>query len=69
MSHHPSEDAGWRTSSYSTETSGMCVEVLLGNHQQVHIRDTKCRSIGHIDASGGAWRPFLASVCRKDGHL
>lgn len=53
----------WRTSSYTTNGSGNCVEVGLGP-RVVGVRDTKNRERGHFTASRTAWAAFVRGITR-----
>jgi len=59
-------NAAWRTSSYSQQGGGTCVEVIpLGDH--VGVRDTKNRARGAHVVPNGAWNTFVTAV--KTGQL
>lgn len=49
----------WFKSTYSGQNSG-CVEVRLD--QEVGVRDTKARELGHLAVSGTAWTALLDAV-------
>jgi hypothetical protein len=51
----------WRTSSYSGNASGNCVEVAAGS-RTVHVRDTKDREGGVQRFGAAAWSAFLAAL-------
>lgn len=55
----------WRTSSYSTQGGGNCVEVgrAVGDAWVV-IRDTKNRGRGCLAVSSAGWAAFIRSVNR-----
>ncbi|WP_159944900.1 DUF397 domain-containing protein [Nocardiopsis sp. FR6] len=53
------EQAPWHKSSYSG-SSGSCVEVAEG--EQVLVRDTQNRSLGHISFTTAAWGALLESL-------
>lgn len=53
----------WRTSTYTQNGSGNCVEVGLAPGV-VGIRDTKNRTRGHFMVSRTAWAAFVRSVTR-----
>lgn len=56
MSHGPSP-VHWRTSSYSGNASGNCVEVALGT-TTLSLRDTKDRHGGTQSYPAHAWSAF-----------
>jgi len=49
----------WRKSSYSTSSTGNCVEVVFG--QTVALRDSKNPAGPMITMSPAAWRAFLSA--------
>jgi hypothetical protein len=51
----------WRTSSYSGDASGNCVEVAPVR-RTVHVRDTKDREGGTQRFAAEAWSAFLAAL-------
>jgi hypothetical protein len=51
----------WRTSSYSGDANGNCVEVAIGP-DVVHIRDTKDRDGGTHRCSRVAWSSLLTML-------
>ena len=53
----------WRTSSYTSNGSGNCVEVGIAPGI-VGIRDTKSRERGNVTVSRTAWTAFVRSVAR-----
>jgi hypothetical protein len=53
----------WRTSSYSNQTGGHCVEVA-DNAELVMVRDTVNRGAGHLAFPVGEWRALLAELDR-----
>ena len=53
------EGLTWRKSSHSGSQGDDCVEVASGAWE-VHIRDSKCRSLPWIAASPDTWAAFLA---------
>ncbi|MEV6872820.1 DUF397 domain-containing protein [Amycolatopsis sp. NPDC051128] len=50
----------WRTSSYSGNASGNCVEVAVS--RAVYVRDTKDREGGTQLFEAAAWSAFLADL-------
>ncbi|GAB3213570.1 DUF397 domain-containing protein [Marinactinospora thermotolerans] len=50
----------WHKSSYSNNGGNACVEVLLG--EEILVRDTQNRPLGHIAFPGSEWASFLADV-------
>jgi hypothetical protein len=75
------EDIAWRTSSYSVNGSGQCVEVgwrtsaysvngsqcveagvLSESSPRSAMRDSKHRSLGHLDFTVREWAAFLHEV-------
>ncbi|WP_326736007.1 DUF397 domain-containing protein [Streptomyces sp. NBC_01022] len=57
--------AAWRTSSYSGNTGGECVEVATGCAASVPVRDSKDPSGPVLVIGAGAWRGFVAGLCAK----
>lgn len=53
------EQTPWHKSSYSG-SSGSCVEVAEG--EQVLVRDTQNRDLGHVSFSPSAWSVLLDRV-------
>ena len=53
----------WRTSSYTGNGGGNCVEVG-GAASVIVVRDTKDRNGGTLAFSAGAWDAFAASLKR-----
>jgi len=53
----------WRTSSYSSDQGGNCVEVAP-DVQCVGIRDTKNRDQGHLTVKPSTWHAFIRSIAR-----
>jgi hypothetical protein len=51
----------WRTSSYSGDASGNCVEVAA-SPREVRVRDTKDRDGGVHQYSHNAWSSLLLSL-------
>lgn len=60
-------DVRWYVSSYSTQTSGNCVETGVGVADWVGVRDTKNRGGGMLAVPRGAWSSFACAV--RDGRL
>jgi hypothetical protein len=60
-------DLHWRTSSYSGNGGGNCVEV--GSHGgMIRVRDTKQHGQGPVRRyDAGQWRAFVADV--RNGHF
>ena len=54
-------EAGWRTSSYTGNGGGNCVEVA-DTTGVVLVRDTKDRAGGTLAFASGAWESFTASL-------
>jgi hypothetical protein len=54
---------GWRTSSYSGNGGGNCVEVAAG--RRVLVRDSQDRAGTVLPFSRAAWRRFAARVKRS----
>jgi hypothetical protein len=57
----------WRTSSYSGNADGNCVEVALTD-DAVHVRDSKDRAGGSHEFSPAQWAGLLATL-RVGGPL
>jgi hypothetical protein len=55
----------WRTSSYTGNGGGNCVEVA-DPAGVVLVRDTKDRDGGTLAFSAGAWRAFAVSIKRGE---
>lgn len=55
----------WRTSRYSQDPGGQCVEVANAA-DEVLVRDTKDRSRGMLAITPAAWRAFADQV--KSAH-
>jgi hypothetical protein len=53
----------WRTSGYTGNGGGNCVEVG-GAASVIVVRDTKDRNGGTLAFSGNAWDAFAASLTR-----
>jgi hypothetical protein len=51
----------WRTSSYTGNGGGNCVETASGNGV-IMVRDTKDRDGGTLALSADAWSAFLAGI-------
>ena len=56
-----SSEPGWRTSSYTGNDGGNCVEVA-DTTGLVLLRDTKDREGGTLAFASGAWASFTASL-------
>lgn len=55
----------WRTSSYSTQGGGNCVEAGQSTEStRVVVRDTKSREHGHLTVPASVWAIFVRSVVR-----
>jgi hypothetical protein len=54
-------ELGWRTSSYTGNGGGNCVEVA-DTADVVLVRDTKDREGGTLEFAPGAWVGFTASL-------
>jgi len=55
----------WRTSSYSTQGGGNCVEAgPVVDEARVAVRDTKNRARGHFTVPHAVWMTFVRSVTR-----
>jgi hypothetical protein len=55
-------ESNWRTSSYSADNGGACVEVASA--EAVLVRDTTDRSGPVLTFTAGAWRVFTAVLTR-----
>ena len=55
----------WRSSSYSTSTSGECVE-WAAEEKTVRVRDSKWREGPGLTVSRTAWGPFLELLVSPD---
>ncbi|HLI38239.1 MAG TPA: DUF397 domain-containing protein [Streptosporangiaceae bacterium] len=55
--------ANWRTSTYSADNGGQCVEVA-GTARVVLVRDTADRDGGMLAFTAEAWRAFAAKLKR-----
>ncbi|MDT0304391.1 DUF397 domain-containing protein [Streptomonospora wellingtoniae] len=51
----------WRKSSYSGGVDQDCVEVAE-SPEQVSIRDTRHRGLGHLSIPASEWSAFLADL-------
>jgi Domain of unknown function (DUF397) len=51
----------WRTSSYSNDSGGDCVE-LASDSGVVAVRDTKNRDGGALSFTTEAWREFISRL-------
>jgi hypothetical protein len=56
-------EAGWRTSSYTGNGGGNCVEVA-DTARAVVVRDTKDRDGGTLAFTADAWRAFAMGLKR-----
>ncbi|WP_017574344.1 DUF397 domain-containing protein [Nocardiopsis kunsanensis] len=56
----------WHKSSYSGNQGGHCVEVAE-TPDQVHVRDTQNRALGHLTFSSSGWGSLLASLREEHG--
>ncbi|MFJ6810484.1 DUF397 domain-containing protein [Streptomyces anulatus] len=54
--------AAWRSSSYSNEEGGNCVQVADGFPGVVPVRDSKDPHGPALVLTGGAWTAFIAGV-------
>jgi hypothetical protein len=54
-------EPGWRTSSYTGNGGGNCVEVADAG-SAVMIRDTKDRDAGTLSFTAQAWQAFTGSL-------
>lgn len=52
-------NAPWRTSSYSGNDGGACIEVARAEESAVLVRDTKDRGGLTLRISAAAWRTFI----------
>jgi hypothetical protein len=52
----------WVKSSYSGSQGGNCVEVAVGNHDGVLVRDTKNRGGAVLKFTGNRWQRFADSL-------
>jgi hypothetical protein len=60
------DNLDWRTSSFSGENGGSCVEVAPLPDGGVAVRDTKDRSRAPHQHTTAAWQAFLADVRGRD---
>ena len=51
---------GWRTSSYTGNGGGNCVEVAAAG--RVHVRDTQDRTGPALNITASAWRELVANL-------
>jgi hypothetical protein len=56
----------WRTSSYSSNAGGECVEVADNLPGNVPVRDSKAAHGPALSFTAGAWSAFIATV-KADG--
>jgi hypothetical protein len=54
--------AVWRTSSYSGDNGGDCVEVARNLPGIVAVRDSKDQAGPVLDFTGPQWRAFVAAI-------
>jgi hypothetical protein len=54
-------EPGWRTSSYTGNGGGNCIEVT-GAASAVMVRDTKDRDGGTLSFTAQAWQAFTGSL-------
>ncbi|WP_300609255.1 DUF397 domain-containing protein [Trebonia sp.] len=54
--------ATWRTSSYSGNNGGNCVEAGVARPGRVLVRDTKDRAGAVLSVPAGAWRRFTSAL-------
>ena len=52
----------WIKSSYSGSQGGNCVEVAVGTHDQVLVRDTKDREGATLAFAPNSWREFATQL-------
>ncbi|MFD9344920.1 DUF397 domain-containing protein [Streptomyces sp. NPDC060049] len=57
--HDDLSAASWRTSSYTTATEGLCVEVADGIPGLVPVRDSKVQDGPVLVLSATAWAGFV----------
>jgi hypothetical protein len=58
-----SQDVSWRTSSYSENGGGNCVEAAASRDGAVLVRDTKDHGHGQVHTfTADQWRAFVVSV-------
>ncbi|MGW1772192.1 DUF397 domain-containing protein [Streptomyces sp. NPDC002104] len=60
--HDDLSAARWRTSSYSTATEGLCVEVADGIPGLVPVRDSKVQDGPVLMVGATAWAGFVAEL-------
>jgi hypothetical protein len=53
-------NAPWRTSSYSGNDGGACIEVAQAEESAVLVRDTKDRGGLTLRITAEAWRRFIS---------
>ncbi|MGQ4514364.1 DUF397 domain-containing protein [Streptomyces sp. DW26H14] len=63
--NHPSDVVVWRTSSYSGNNGGNCVEVGAGLPGLVPVRDSKRPQAAAFVVSAATWSDFVAFVVRE----
>ncbi|WP_031090751.1 DUF397 domain-containing protein [Streptomyces sp. NRRL WC-3549] len=54
--------AGWRTSSYSGNEGGSCLEVLDGHPTAVPVRDSKVPSGPALLIPAASWTSFVSAL-------
>ncbi|GAA1986650.1 hypothetical protein GCM10009799_10200 [Nocardiopsis rhodophaea] len=61
-------DADWHISSYSSSTSGDCVEAgpLTDGSARFAVRDSRHRDLGCLTFTAPEWAAFLAGVAVED---
>ncbi|WP_237725564.1 DUF397 domain-containing protein [Streptomyces sp. W007] len=57
--------AAWRSSSYSNQEGGNCVQVADGFPGVVPVRDSKNPTGPALVLTGGAWTAFIAGVVAR----
>jgi hypothetical protein len=57
-------DGKWRTSSYSADNGGQCVEVQITDDGLTAVGDSKARGLGAFTFARGQWAGFVAAVKR-----
>jgi hypothetical protein len=61
-------ELAWFKSSYSDDGGSNCVEVAAGNHDTVHVRDSKDKSGPQLAFTAAAWAEFIAFAALSRGE-
>ncbi|WP_017572282.1 DUF397 domain-containing protein [Nocardiopsis halotolerans] len=66
MNRDTSAVFGWRTSSYSVNGGGQCVEAgpFLNEPQRFAVRDSTQRDLGYLSFPSPEWSALLRSAAR-----